>query len=142
MKRLMTLATTLVMAMVLVLAFATPAMAEDAYPCGYKEWHNGTQRLVQYCDMWRGNVPVYQIYGDGHIASGPGDTLVSAEGNWFTCQQWIPNAPYTVPGTNYTNHWWAYTMADNGDWGWVSVAYFRGGGNDEPDGRLVNCFAE
>lgn len=138
MKKLIVLTATMAIAM----AFASPATAEDASPCGYKEWNNGTQRLVQYCDMWRGNVPVHQIYGDGHIASGAGDTLVAAEGNWFTCQQWHEDVPYTVPGTNYTNHWWAYTMADNGDWGWVSVAYFKGGGNDEADGRLVNCFED
>lgn len=39
----------------------------------------------------------------------------------------------------YRNYWWAATMADNDTWGYVSEVYFRGGGNDQPDGGLREC---
>ena len=126
----MVLAATLAM----VLAFAAPATAED-YPCGDPYPHIGAGTFVQECPLWRGDVPVYDDLGSG-IAG----TLESAEGNWFVCQTWFEDAPYTVPGTDYTNDWWALTMADNGEWGWVPVAYFAGGTNYQADDALRSCY--
>jgi len=33
----------------------------------------------------------------------------------------------------------AYTQADNGAWGWVSVVYFAGGSRDQPADNLYGC---
>jgi hypothetical protein len=128
MKKLMMLAVMLAM----VLAFGAPAMAED-HPCGDPYPHIGAGTFVQVCPLWRGHVPVY---GDVEIAG----YLESADGNWFVCQDYFPEAPYTVPGTDYTNDNWALTMADNGAWGWVPVAYFAGGTNYQPDDNLRSCY--
>ena len=137
MKTLKTSMTLAALGAILVLAaqaFATPAMAED-YPCGDKYPHIGAGTFVQVCPLWRGHVPVYP-----DDKPGIGGYLESADGNWFICQDWFGDAPYTVPGTNYTNDWWALTMADNGVWGWVPVAYFKGGGNFQADDNLRDCY--
>jgi hypothetical protein len=129
MRKVVTLAATLAM----VLAFTAPAMAED-YPCGDPYPHIGAGTFVQVCPLWRGEVPVYDDLGAG-IAG----YLESADGNWFVCQTRFEGAPYAVSGTDYTNDYWALTMADSGEWGWVPVAYFAGGGNYRPDAALRSC---
>lgn len=132
MKRVMTLATAM---LAMVLAFAVPAMAADEYPCDDPYPHIGAGTFVQVCSMWRGDVPVYDDVGTGIVGS-----LENADGNWFVCQTRFEGAPYTVPGTDYLNDYWALTMADNGEWGWVPEAYFAGGGTNEPDDTLRSCY--
>jgi hypothetical protein len=134
MKKLMTLAALgAILAIASSAAATTPASA-DAYPCGNPYPHIGAGTFVQVCPLWRGHVPVFP-----DDRPGVGGYLESANGNWFICQDWFEAAPYTVPGTNYTNDWWALTMADNGVWGWVPVAYFAGGSNYQPDDNLRFC---
>lgn len=81
--------------------------------------------------MWRGNVPVVNSNWKtvGH--------LWSATGNWFVCQEQA--ASYHLPGTSYSNNWWAYTESDDGGWGWVNEVYFKGGNNYERDAGLRLC---
>lgn len=57
--------------------------------------------------------------------------------DWYRCQGL--GDLYGLGGTPYSNIWYAWTMADNGQWGWVSEVYFQGGGNNEADGRLARC---
>lgn len=110
----------------LVLPMAVPAAsAHDSYPCG--PVRNGHQ----VCQMWRGNVPVLNT--NWHVVG----HLWNASGNWFVCQQ--RGGTYHVPGTSYYNNWWAYTLSDDGGWGWVSEAYFKGGNNYERDAGLRSC---
>ncbi|HEY3003901.1 MAG TPA: hypothetical protein VGJ44_16270 [Kribbellaceae bacterium] len=54
--------------------------------------------------------------------------------NWFAEQCQFPENDYSLNGAR--NNWWAWTMADNGQWGWVSEVYFSGGDNYEADGGL------
>ena len=129
MKKLMVLATALAIALI----FASPVKA-DSRPCGKPYPHIGAGTFVQVCPLWRGHVPVYDDLGSG-IAG----YLKNANGNWFVCQIRFGEAPYTVPGTNYTNDWWALTIADNGKWGWVPEAYFAGGSNFQADDTLRSC---
>ena len=49
----------------------------------------------------------------------------------------FPEHPYSI-GENY-NDWWAFTIADNGAFGWVSEAYFAGEGDYKEDGELRYC---
>jgi hypothetical protein len=48
--------------------------------------------------------------------------------NWFICQ--VRSNVYRYG--NYTNVWWAWTLADNlKTWGWVPEVYFAGGATHE-----------
>jgi hypothetical protein len=107
----------------------TPAAhATDNSPCGAKFHHAGT--TVQYCKLWRGNVPVL------NSSWGKVGTLVDGgSANWFECQ--AKGGEYTYQGDK--NDWWAYTEADNGKWGWVSEVFFSGGNNNERDAGLRLC---
>jgi hypothetical protein len=115
---------------------SSPAAAEDDQPCGDAWWHENLQLEVQDCELWTDAVPVYAGY-EGEAATQVVGELVSASGNWFVCQ--IEGASSGVPGTEYVNTWWAETMADNGEWGFVNQAYFAGGDNNEPDANLRHC---
>jgi hypothetical protein len=113
-----------------VLLTAGPAAAHDASPCGAPVVRSG--RSVQYCPLWRGNVPVY---ADPKQTAPKVGTLVSGgTANWFLGQFRYPNYNYVYQGLY--NHWWAYTLSDQGTWGWVSEVFFSGGDNDEKDGAL------
>lgn len=120
--------------LVMLMAFAGPVSAKDEHPCGDQYWHDGVDKLVQDCSMWRGAVPVYE---DSYPASysDPIGYLWNADGNWFDCHE--QGATYTESG--YANDWWAYTMADNGEWGWAPEVYFSGGDDFERDGGLAHC---
>lgn len=114
-----------------------PVAAEDAYPCGEPYWSDVAQDEVQECPLWMDAVPVVADVRGAGMNEVVG-YLDYREGNWFTCQ--LEGTPYEVPGTGYVNHWWAETMADNGEWGYVSQAYFKGGNNNEADGgNLPPC---
>lgn len=116
-----------------------PNSPDDTKPCGELYTHTppgGEELLVQDCPLWRGHVPVYALSDDGIEQIGE---LEQKDGNWFTCQSRFPDRPYEVPGTDYVNIWWASTMADNLESGWVPVAYFAGGVNNQPDGGLSIC---
>jgi hypothetical protein len=55
---------------------------------------------------------------------------------WFICQR------KTVVKLEYgsiKNDWFAYTLGDNGYWGWVSATHFSAGGNWEPVPGLGHC---
>jgi hypothetical protein len=56
--------------------------------------------------------------------------------NWVVCQQQGGDVN-TVQG--YRNHWFAWTQADNGSWGWASAVEARGGDNYGPFGGVRNC---
>lgn len=124
---------------------AEPAMAPqaDAHPCGARWYHSGVGRYVQSCPDW---APADSPYGAHRypvydLSVYPGQqigTIYAPGDDWFVCQrQFDDRDPYA--GWGYYNNWWAYTMADNGRWGWVPEVYFKGGGNNQPDAGLVHC---
>lgn len=106
------------------------ANAADSYPCGNLT-RNRAGELVQYCPLWRGNVPVYdtQLNVIGYLYQG-------GSVNWFYCQE---ATRVTYSYGNLRNNWWARTKADNLKIGWVNEVFFKGGGNYEPDARLRRC---
>jgi hypothetical protein len=133
MRRILLSAVLVAVTLAAVVAQAPEAGARDRYPCGEKYEHVGT--VVQNCPLWRGNVPVYE-WGD-HIGDVVGYLTHGGRANWFVCQKKDANEPYQLG--NDINDWWAWTMADNGKWGWVSLVYFTGGDNYEPDAKLTRC---
>ncbi|WP_432842025.1 hypothetical protein [Dactylosporangium sp. CA-092794] len=120
---------------------ATPgtASASDASPCSRTQFTVYSIFKVQYCPLWTGNVPVYDISAvwTGGNQAPVGYLTYGGWANWFNGQ-----AEFGEYGLNgYQNRWWAFTQADNGAWGWVPEVYFSGGGNDEPDSGLYQCAA-
>jgi len=113
----------------------THAAAKDDYPCGPQFDHDGL--MVQICPLWRGDVPVYDL-ANSQLGSQVGKLNVGGTANWFACQTQFTNIPYEYGG--YETNWWAYTMADNGRWGWVPEVFFSGGGNNQADAELEHCF--
>lgn len=109
-------------------AMTPAAHAADNSPCGKRFSHAGT--TVQYCKLWRGNVPVVNT-NETKI----GTLVYGGSSNWFVCQ--AQGAEYSYSGLK--NNWWAYTEADNGKWGWVSEVFFSGGNNNERDAGLRLC---
>jgi hypothetical protein len=56
--------------------------------------------------------------------------------NWVICQR-VGNR---VTSGAYYNDNWAYTLADDNNWGWVNAVYAGGGDNDGPfGGGVPNC---
>jgi hypothetical protein len=110
---------------------AAQAAAGDSQPCGKPYRHNGV--TVQNCPDWSpsGGVPVYASAMKGTIVG----YIDPAGADWYLCEK--SGAPYELG--RYRNYWWAATMADNDKWGYVNEVYFRGGGNDQPDGGLREC---
>jgi hypothetical protein len=112
------------------------ANAADNAPCGPSWWHAGQQSYVQTCPDWApdNSIPVYVQPEAGARVQGyiyaPGD-------DWYFCQVKAGR----LDRFGYFNTWWAATVADNGEHGWVSQIYFSGGGNDERDAGLRNCFS-
>ncbi len=122
-------AATAVIAGALVTA-PSPANAQDNQPCG-RLVRNNTARI---CPDWapNGRIPVFDHSGPGRTQIGH---INAAGDDWYACQ--AEGDTYVLG--NARNNWWAYTMADNGEWGMVSQVYFLGGSNFERDGNLQNC---
>jgi hypothetical protein len=115
------------------LAMGSPtAQADDEHACGETFKHEYYDTYVQRCPLWRGDVPVFSKGGlvVGFLEQG-------GNANWFKCQELQVFNPHSVDG--YVNYWWAETVADNGRWGWVSLVYFAGGDDWEPDATLRYC---
>lgn len=86
---------------------------------------------VQYCPLTSGNVPVWKLETHQIV-----DRLdQGGSENWFICQ--AQGETHWLDGR--VTNWWAWTMGDDGKWGWVSLVYFAGGSNFEPDGGLRRC---
>jgi hypothetical protein len=120
---------------VIALLVATQATAYDSYPCGRRTsiTMSGRRYDVQYCPLWRGNVPVLKDPWPGSRVVGY--LTYGGSANWFSYQCPEPDKPYRLG--KYWNTWYGYTMADNGQWGFVSEVYFSGGKNNERDRGLI-----
>jgi hypothetical protein len=107
----------------------------DSYPCGkqYIKRIENVNYSVQNCDDWtpdpRKLIPVYNRKAQNATVVG---YIYQPGPDWYLYQEL--GASYTLNG--YRHNWWAMTMADNGNWGWVSEVYFKGGSNNVRDGCL------
>lgn len=113
--------------------------ATDGSPCGAPFASHGT--TVQKCPLWR-SATVYQSPQCGPYCSFKtvAGTLQAGSGNWFVCQTYQRLTPPDGYGA-YWSRWWAYTLSDQGKWGYVNEFTFSGGGNNRPDAKLRRCTA-
>ena len=103
--------------------------------CGISTWIDWANHYGQYCSVWKTGVPVHRS-PDG-ASPQVGQLNEDGYANWFVGQQ--PGEEYTYDGA--ANYWWAYTQADNGQWGWVSIVYFSGGYTDHAAiGLQYSCY--
>ncbi|MFI1990573.1 hypothetical protein [Actinoplanes sp. NPDC020271] len=102
--------------------------------CAVPAWIAAQRVNGQFCTLVTGDVPV--MSGPDPLSERVG-SLAKGGAHWFVGQQ--PGRPVTRAAA--TNFWWAYTRADNGRWGWVSLAYFTNPGRDQPaDGLQYACY--
>jgi hypothetical protein len=134
-----------IVAMIGIVAFASsPAKAVDEFPCHSPFLHKATgfSKLWGFeqtesgefwrCPLVRGKIPVYKRPTTNSERVG---TLVGGDSrNWFVEQYHHFSKPEPKSARGVHNYWWAYTLADNKQWGFVPQIYFRGGGYDEKDG--------
>jgi hypothetical protein len=102
--------------------------------CAVPSWIAAKRVHGQYCTLVTGDVPVMTGPSDTSARAG---SLAGNGAHWFVGQQRGELYTYRTA----TNFWWAYTQADNGQWGWVSLAYFTSPGRDQPaDGLQYGCY--
>lgn len=131
-----TIVATVLGLLVMLGAFAPAAMAGNTGRCR-PAFKVGSQ-YRNYCSLWRGHVPVYErpwdnTTGSQDWAAQRGELIHGGYANWFWGQ--VRNTTYQYGA--YYNNWWAYTMADNGKWGYVPLVFFSGGANNEAS--LMPC---
>jgi hypothetical protein len=125
-------------ALAIAAAGAQPATAYDRYPCTLKKagvpmtWLGHVWKIDKMtCPLTRGHVPVYvRRNPESRVI---GELVSGGSANWFVYER---TGVETRVG-NGKNQWWASTLADNGRWGWVNEAYFKGGRDNEDDRGLL-----
>jgi hypothetical protein len=108
---------------------ASPAQAAPApVPC------QGDHAGKYYCSFY--------VKGDGFSAGAPvrgshGALLgyLNYGRNWVICQR----QGSTLSSGSLHNNWWAWTMANDGKWGWVNALWGQGGDNDGDFQGVPSC---
>jgi hypothetical protein len=110
-------------------AFAATAAAQAPVPCSSIGGGKYNCQFYPAGDGISGGTPVLNSAGErvGYLNEGT---------NWIICQQ----AGRTERSGAYYNKWWAYTQANNQQWGWASAVFGKGGDNDgQFGGGVPNC---
>jgi hypothetical protein len=110
-------------------AFAATAAAQAPVPCSGIGGGKYNCQFYPAGDGISGGTPVLNSAGErvGYLNEGT---------NWIICQQ----AGRTERSGAYYNKWWAYTQANNQQWGWASAVFGKGGDNDgQFGGGVPNC---
>jgi uncharacterized protein (UPF0333 family) len=77
-----------------------------------------------------------RFYRLAKVENGHTNSTIHAGTNWVVCQQ---QGGERYIGSSH-NNWWAWTLSDQGTWGWVNAVYGSGGVNDGSYSRNVpNC---
>lgn len=132
MKKLRALVACLAVAGSLIVNAPAAQAAGSCYPSGAHAGYSTTYT----CHIWRSNHQ-WAMWGLGKLTPvGNVDGVLNAGNSWFVCQ-----VRFTIK-LEYgpiKNDWFAYTLGDNGYWGWVSATHFSAGGNWEPVPGLGYC---
>jgi Putative metal-binding motif len=110
------------------LVAAAPAHAQAPVPC------TAIGGGKYECDWY---VPGDGIHGGALVVRGTTTVGYLHQGrNWIICQQ-IGGDMRNAAGDR--NHWFGWTEADNGQWGWASPLEARGGDDYGPFAGAPNC---
>jgi hypothetical protein len=117
------------------LVVSAPA-AQAAGACYQSGAHAGYSTTYT-CHIWRLNHQ-WAMWGFGSFHPvGNQQGFLNAGNSWFVCQaRWKITLDY---GGSLQNNWFAYTLGDNGYWGWVNATHFSAGGPMEPVPGLGYC---
>ena len=105
----------------------TPPSSPKPVPCSAAGGH-------WYCNFWpAGN----GISGGAVVTDGSGYWVgyLNHGRNFVDCQEY---GGKVALGGNY-NHYWAWTEANDGKWGWVSALFAAGGDNDGTFAGVPSC---
>ncbi|HEX8864410.1 MAG TPA: hypothetical protein VF821_02020 [Lentzea sp.] len=121
------------------LVVGAPA-AQAAGACYQSGAHAGYSTTYT-CSIWRLNHQWAMYGGNKFTPVGNVEGYLNAGNSWFVCQRKFGiTLQYGVNGSpDLINNWFAYTLGDNGFWGWVSATHFSAGGNMEPVPGLGYC---
>lgn len=114
---------------------AAPAQAAGCSPTS-----NHAGYVTYNCYMYRSSVHLWNHWTTSSTYSvADNATGVLYQGtSWFVCQRTFPAGVYYGSAAN---NWWAYTLSDNGVWGWVNAVYISGGVNWGAVPGLAGCAA-
>jgi hypothetical protein len=126
------------LAVVAVLALGGAAVAAPAQAAaGCSPTSNHAGYATYNCYMYRSSVHVWHHYGSASYHGIDNTTGILYQGtSWFVCQR---RFPVRIWYGSAANDYWAYTLSDNGWWGWVNAVYISGGVNWGPIPGLAGC---
>ncbi len=128
-RSILSISATLLMTVLGGGALAAPAVAAAPVPCKSIGLGKFNCEFYPRGDGISAGTPVLNAAGTrvGYLNYGT---------NWVTCQQ----TGRTERSGGYYNKWWAHTQANNGQIGWASAVYAKGGDNDGPfGGGVTTC---
>jgi len=132
MRKLRALVACLAVAGSLVVTAPAAQAAGSCYQSGPQAGYGTTYT----CNIWRSN-HLWAMYGPGKLTPiGNVEGVLNAGNSWFVCQMRFGVKLEYGP---IKNDWFAYTLGDNGYWGWVSATHFSAGGNWEAVPGLAYC---
>jgi hypothetical protein len=111
--------------------------AEAVSRCSRTSNHAGY--ATYNCYMYRPSVRLWFMYGTSKsfYIRGNYSGILNRGTSWFVCQRRFPVVKmYNGP---YANDWWAYTLGDNGYWGWINVIFLSSGSNWKAVPGLAIC---
>ncbi len=120
--------TLLLVCLALLVAAASAVAAPAAVPCSK---HSDGRH---HCGFWPGGDG---IHGGAVVVNDSGYWVgyLNQGDNWVSCQMY---GGKVVHGKTY-NHWWAWTEANDHNWGWVNAVWAKGGANDGKFAGVPGC---
>jgi hypothetical protein len=107
----------------------TPAPPPKPVPCTNRGGGHHTCTFYKAGNGHSGGAPVRNA--SGHVVG-----YLHKGRNWVVCQQ---QGQRVTHGRYYNNNW-AWTLADDGKWGWVNALWASGGDNDGAFGGTPACY--
>jgi hypothetical protein len=136
-RRLVSLISMMVLITGTAVAVAAPPAAA-ATGCTKSSVRYGYQ--TYNCYMYRSSVRLWmhtENYPSEYRLHDNTSAVLYQGTSWFVCQRRFVNVQAYYGSA--ANDWWAYTLSDNGLWGWASAVHISGGSNWGGIPGLAGC---